>query len=75
MYTVPSSVDSDRYTTFGMTMCSWEPSEKCRRQYSSTCAAVIFPLFWGRAITLWPVASTEPVSWTAMWPVSAEITP
>ena len=49
---------------------------KCSAQASATCPAESFPSApQGRASTLWPVASTAPVSWTWMCPVTGEMTP
>ena len=49
--------------------------EEWETTISSTSSALIFPSSPGMGSTLCPVASTAPVSWTLMCPVSAAITP
>ena len=54
----------------GFTWCSslWSSGT------DSIMAGVSFPSGLGTAMTLWPVPSMAPVSWTLTWPVWAEIT-
>ena len=46
----------------------------CPARTDSIIAGVSLPSGLSTVQTLWPVASTAPVSWTAMWPVAAAIT-
>ncbi len=49
-------------------------SPLCAATAARTAAAGSLPSCAGQAIHLWPVASMAPVSWTQMWPLSAETT-
>ena len=42
-------------------------------QAARTSSGRTLPSALGTVTTLWPVASTAPVSWVLMWPVSAAI--
>ena len=67
----------ERYTILGCTMCSGGMlPAKCSRHRASTWAGESFPSGpQGTSSTLWPVASTAPVSWQLMCPVTGEMTP
>lgn len=73
-YTVPFSVGWEMYTIAGWGWCSCVASAQWASTRSRICSALIFPSGLGSVMTLCPVASMEPVSCTAMCPVSAAIT-
>ena len=59
----------------GCTQCSRLVSSAWARTTSSSCEARSLPSGVANAITRWPVASTAPVSWVWMCPLSAQSTP
>ena len=64
VYTVPTSVDCEIYTTRGFTICG---AMLCSASTARTPSGRTLPSSSGMTSTLCPVASMAPVSWTKIW--------